>query len=370
MLAAARTAKPSRILVADDSTFMRRLLTQALRDAGFDVVGEAADGDEALSLYRELRPDAMTLDLAMPGMDGIGVLRALRGERSSLPVVVVSAFSPAHGARAVDALAEGAFDLVAKPAFGEPLETFVSALREKVTAAASAAAPKAPTRRAATDAARAARVTPTNGDSAVARLRARRVASSSASAGKKVVLIATSTGGPRALAELIPNLPSPLGAGGMIVQHMPAGFTASLAQRLDRSSKLTVVEAAGGEALKPDTLLLAPGGSHLRLADDGAARLTDEAAVGGLRPRADLTIADAAKLYGERLLLVVMTGMGKDGLEGAKAVRARGGRIIAEAESSCTVYGMPRAIVEAQLADEVVPLDQLADAIRAELGDA
>jgi two-component system chemotaxis response regulator CheB len=352
LLAAARTAKPSRILVADDSTFMRRLLTQALRDAGFEVVG-----DEALSLYRELRPDAMTLDLAMPGMDGIGVLRALRGERSSLPVVVVSAFSPAHGARAVDALAEGAFDLVAKPAFGEPLEQFVSALREKVTAAAASAAPKplAP--------ARAPRA-PHGGTSAVARLRARRAPAGT----KKVVLIATSTGGPRALAELLPKLPSPLGAGGMIVQHMPAGFTASLAQRLDRGAKLTVVEAAGGEALRPDTLILAPGGSHLRLGDDGVARLTDEAAIGGLRPRADLTIADAARLYGERLVLVVMTGMGKDGLEGAREVRARGGRIIAEAESSCTVYGMPRAIVEADLADEVVPLGELAEAIANEVG--
>jgi two-component system chemotaxis response regulator CheB len=359
LAAAPRTAKPSRILVADDSTFMRRLLTQSLRDAGFEVVGEAADGDEALSLYRELRPDAMTLDLAMPGMDGIGVLRALRGERSSLPVVVVSAFSPAHGARAVDALAEGAFDLVAKPAFGEPLEQFVSALREKVNAAAASAMPKAPVRTAA-PAARAGR----DGGSAVARLRARRLPAGT----KKVVLIATSTGGPRALAELIPALPSPLGAGGMIVQHMPAGFTASLAQRLDRGSKLTVVEAAGGEALKPDTLILAPGGSHLRLGDNGAARLTDEAAIGGLRPRADLTIVDAAKLFGERLVLVVMTGMGKDGLEGAREVRARGGRIIAEAESSCTVYGMPRAIVEADLADEIVPLGQLADAIAAEVG--
>jgi two-component system, chemotaxis family, protein-glutamate methylesterase/glutaminase len=365
VLAAARTAKPSRILVADDSTFMRRLLTQALRDAGFDVVGEAADGDEALSLYRELRPDAMTLDLAMPGMDGIGVLRALRGERSSLPVVVVSAFSPAHGARAVDALAEGAFDLVAKPAFGEPLETFVSTLREKVTAAASSAKPSASATlaRVRTDSVRAARVTPTTGDAAVARMRAGRAPGT-----KKVVLIATSTGGPRALAELIPKLPSPLGAGGMIVQHMPAGFTASLAQRLDRSSKLTVVEAAGGEALKPDTLILAPGGSHLRLGDGGVARLTEEAAIGGLRPRADLTIADAAKLFGERLLLVVMTGMGKDGLEGAKVVRAHGGRILAEAESTCTVYGMPRAIVEAQLADEIVPLGELAEAIASEVG--
>jgi two-component system chemotaxis response regulator CheB len=361
VLAAARTAKPSRILVADDSTFMRRLLTQALRDAGFEVVGEAADGDEALSLYRELRPDAMTLDLAMPGMDGIGVLRALRGERSSLPVVVVSAFSPAHGARAVDALAEGAFDLVAKPAFGEPLEQFVSALREKVTAAAAGAAPAG------------VALAPARGSRAAGAPVARRPARRAPAGTKKVVLIATSTGGPRALAELIPALPSPLGAGGMIVQHMPAGFTASLAQRLDRSSKLNVVEAAGGEALKPDTLILAPGGSHLRLEDDGVApggrvRLSSEAAVGGLRPRADLTIADAAKLYGERLLLVVMTGMGKDGLEGAREVRARGGRIIAEAESSCTVYGMPRAIVEADLADVVVPLSELAEAIASETG--
>jgi two-component system chemotaxis response regulator CheB len=361
VLAAARTTKPSRILVADDSTFMRRLLTQALRDAGFDVVGEAGDGDEALALYRELRPDAMTLDLAMPGMDGIGVLRALRGERSSLPVVVVSAFSPAHGARAVDALAEGAFDLVAKPAFGEPLEQFVGALRDKVTAAATSASTSAPSAR------RVAHRRADAAAAAVARPRARRAPA----AAKKVVLIATSTGGPRALAELVPALPSPLGAGGMIVQHMPAGFTASLAQRLDRSSKLSVVEAAGGEALKPDTLLLAPGGSHLRLAEDGAGgrlRLTDEAAIGGLRPRADLTIADAAKVFGERLLLVVMTGMGKDGLEGAREVRARGGRILAEAESTCTVYGMPRAVVEADLADDVFPLGELAQAIATEIG--
>jgi two-component system chemotaxis response regulator CheB len=353
VLAAARTLKPSRILVADDSTFMRRLLTQALGDAGFDVVGEAADGDEALALYRELGPDAMTLDLAMPGMDGIGVLRALRGERSSLPVVVVSAFSPAHGARAVDALAEGAFDLVAKPVFGEPLEQFVVALREKVTAAAASVSTSVVATR---------KRVPLSAAPAVARLRARRAPA----AAKKVVLIATSTGGPRALARLIPALPSPLGAGGMIIQHMPEGFTASLAERLDRSSKLTVVEATGGEELRPDTLLLAAGGRHLRLDDGGVARLSDEAAIGGLRPRADLTIADAAKLFGDRLLLVVMTGMGKDGLDGAREVRARGGRILAEAESSCTVYGMPRAIVEAQLADVVVPLGELAEAIAAE----
>jgi two-component system chemotaxis response regulator CheB len=187
---------------------------------------------------------------------------------------------------------------------------------------------------------------------------------------RRVVLIATSTGGPRALAELLPGLPSPLGAGGMIVQHMPPGFTASLAQRLDRGAALNVVEAQGGETLRPDTLLLAPGGSHLRVAGDGTGarvRLTDEAAVGSLRPRADLTIVDAAKIFGPRLLLVVMTGMGKDGLDGAQVVRRHGGRIFAEAESSCTVYGMPRAIVEADLADAIIPLHELAAAIAAEV---
>jgi two-component system, chemotaxis family, protein-glutamate methylesterase/glutaminase len=365
VLAPSANGAAPRVLVADDSTFMRRLLAQALRDTGFDVVGEAADGDEALALCRTLAPDAMTLDLAMPGMDGIGVLRALRTQAPldrTVPVVVVSAFSPAHGARAVDALAEGAFDLVAKPAFGEPLEQFVATLADKVGLAA-AGATAAPAPFSAT----------TRVSGAVSTRRAQRLPRRprAAPASGRVVLIAVSTGGPRALAQLLPRLPERLGAGALVVQHMPAGFTTSLAERLDRGAALTVREAAGGDALTPDTLLLAPGGSHLRL-DGGAGRpvvrLSDDPPVGGLRPRADLTIADAAKAFGERLVLVVMTGMGKDGLEGAREVRARGGRVLAEAESSCTVYGMPRAVVEARLADDVVALDELHEAIVAEAG--
>jgi two-component system chemotaxis response regulator CheB len=149
---------------------------------------------------------------------------------------------------------------------------------------------------------------------------------------------------------------------------MPAGFTGSLAARLDRMSPLHVREAALGDQLEPGTALIAPGGTHLRL--DGArhARLTDEAAVGGLRPRADLTIADVAAGWGERTLLVVLTGMGRDGAQGARAVRAAGGRILCEAAESCTVYGMPRAVIEDGLADVVLPLGELAEAIAAEAG--
>jgi two-component system chemotaxis response regulator CheB len=337
-----------RVVVADDSRLMRRMLADALGRQGFEVVATAADGDEALTACRTHRPDAMTLDLHMPGMDGIGVLRALKqGKAEPVPVVVVSAFSPAHGARAVDALAEGAFDLVAKPAFGEPLETFTSELGRKVGEAAHSGRVRRPAAR-----------------TIARRPEHRRIAV----AGKKAVVIACSTGGPKALGDLIPKLPSPLGAGTLIVQHMPPGFTASLAARLDASSKLNVVEAGGGENLEPGVALLAPGGSHLRLDGTRHARLSDDAPVGGLKPRADFTIEDAAKLFGPRMVLVVLTGMGRDGLAGAKAVRAAGGRILVEAESTCTVYGMPRAVAEAGLADEILPLDELAGAIAREAG--
>lgn len=336
---------PTRVVVADDSALMRRVLGDALAGAGYEVVGEARDGDEALALCRSSQPDVLTLDLAMPGLDGLGVLRALRDASSPVPVVVVSAFSPAHGARAVDALAEGAVDLVRKPALGESPESFVAELAQKVRLAAASRLRRAP----------AAPHAP----AAAARPTART---------PRAVVIATSTGGPRALSELVPKLPGSLGRGVLIVQHMPAGFTSSLAQRLDRAAKLTVVEAAGGERLEPGVALLAPGGSHLRLGAGGVARLSDDAAIGGLRPRADLTIDDVASMYGKDTLLVVLTGMGKDGLDGARAVKARGGVVLAEAEATCTVYGMPRAVVEAGLADAVLPLGELPAAMAAEAG--
>jgi len=330
-----------RIVVADDSSFFLRLLSEELRNRGFEIAAAVGDGDAALSACRTYRPDALTLDLAMPGLDGVGVLKELRRLMLPTPVVVVSAFSPSHGARAVDALAEGALELVSKPSGGVRIGTFIDELVEKLHLAA---------------------VTRRNGVAphpVAVRPRPR-------SGGRRTVLVACSTGGPRALAAITPRLPSPLGNGTLIIQHMPSGFTHSLAERLDRDAKLSIREAAAGDVLAPGLALLAPGGKHVRLTDSGAIRLTEEPPIGGLRPRADVTIADAARIYGERLLLVVLTGMGKDALEGAREVSKRGGRILAEAESTCTVYGMPRAVVEARLADEVVELDALPEAIAAE----
>jgi len=355
------TTSPARVVVADDSALMRNIVTRSLTKAGIEVVGSARDGDEALALCEREQPDAMTLDLTMPGLDGLGVLRALR-ERTdtNIPVVVVSAFSAAHGARAVDALAEGAFDLVSKPSGGESLDAFIEALGAKVkVAAASRRKPRIARHHAAPAAAPAVPWRRDRGPATPRRV-------SSASKVSRLVLIATSTGGPRALAALVPKLPAPLGVGTLIVQHMPAGFTGSLAARLNSSSALSVVEATGGETIDPRTALLAPGGRHLRLAHDGRTTLTDEAPIGGLRPRADLLIQDAARAYRDRLLLVVLTGMGNDGLAGAREVRRHGGRILVEAEESCTVYGMPRAIVDGGLADGVLELPRMAEAIATE----
>jgi two-component system, chemotaxis family, protein-glutamate methylesterase/glutaminase len=365
------TSKP-RVVVADDSALMRRIVSNVLSKGGIDVVGAAKDGDEALALCERESPDAMTLDLTMPGLGGIDVLKALKRRGGpSIPVVVVSAFSPAHGAYAVDALAEGAFELVPKPTGQGDVGAFEQNLLTKILVATK-------TRRLGGHL-RSARVSMDrngNGNGAVTAL------SASASTGGRVpvptvrrvrgglsraLVIATSTGGPRALAEVVPGLPSPLGLGTLIVQHMPAGFTASLAARLDRSSPLSVREAQGGESLEPGVALIAPGGRHLRLSSTGQTALTDDAPLGGLRPRADLLIEDAAAKWGPRLTLVVLTGMGNDGLRGAREVRRHGGRILVEAEQTCTVYGMPRAIVEAGLADEVLPLDQMAPAITAEV---
>ena len=363
------TATKPRVVVADDSALMRRIVTNVLTKGGIDVVGAAKDGDEALALCEREQPDAMTLDLAMPGLGGIDVLRTLRQRGGpSIPVVVVSAFSPSHGAYAVDALAEGAFELVPKPAGQAEISGFEQNLLTKILVATKTRrlgghlrSARFPADDGAAASAAARSVAATNGHAPAPR--APRVRGGLS----RALLIATSTGGPRALAEVIPGLPSPLGLGTMIVQHMPAGFTASLAARLDRSSSLSVREAQGGESLEPGVALVAPGGRHLRLSPTGQMALSDDAPLGGLRPRADLLIEDAAAKWGDRLTLVVLTGMGSDGLRGAKEVRRRGGRILVEAEQTCTVYGMPRAIVEAGLADEVLPLDQIPAAIAAEV---
>lgn len=333
-----------RVLVVDDSSLMGRVIADGLRRRGHEVVGIAENGIEAVSHARRLRPEVITLDLAMPDMDGVEVLQQLASRGIRTPVIVVSAHTGAD--RAVEALAAGAMELVSKPQAGDSIDGFLDALARRVAEIAPAAA-STPVARTSTNLPRRRSGAHENASTAVA------------SSARRLVVVATSTGGPQALTRLLAVQPRRLGLGMVIVQHMPAGFTSSLADRLDRGSALDVREALDGDDIDPGVALIAPGGSHLHL-DRGRVRHGSEPAIGGLRPRADLTIADAARHYGRGLLLVVLTGMGNDGLAGARLVKAAGGMVLVEDSTTAMIYGMPRVVAEAGLADLSLPIDELA----------
>ncbi|MBJ7348205.1 MAG: chemotaxis-specific protein-glutamate methyltransferase CheB [Thermoleophilaceae bacterium] len=340
------SAKQPRVVIADDSAFMRRLITDTLQHNGLDVVAVAANGREALDACKQHAPDVLCLDLAMPELDGIAVLREL-GKDSKIRVVVVSSFSEENGMRAVDALNEGAFDLVPKLAGRGKLHDFTDQLVEKVLAAV------------------ATTLSSEASGQAIAPVTSRATGSAATAptaSGPRAVVVASSTGGPRVLTAIITALPATIGLGVVVVQHMPAGFTQSLAARLDGASAIGVHEATDGVKLDANSVLVAPGGRHTHLVGNQI-ELTDEPAIGGLRPCADVTIADVVETYGANVLLVVLTGMGRDGQAGARLVRAAGGMVIAQNGASCTVYGMPRAVIEAGLADLVLPIEELAQAI-------
>ena len=340
--------KVIRVLVVDDSAYVRKVLRQILSRSPFiEVVGTAHDGEEALELVEELHPDVVTLDLQMPRMDGVAFLREQMARRP-LPVVVVSVASEG-GDIALEALDAGAVDFVHKPTAlaTERIYEIGSELIAKVKAAAQAA-PRL----------RLLQVAPT----APAPLRIKR------HAGRvDLIAIGVSTGGPQALRRLIPRLPADLPVPIAIVLHMPVGYTGPYAQRLDAVSPLRVVEAREGDEAAPGTVLLAPAGRHLTFVRTAQGKVVAHLDVRPTntvhRPSVDVLFRSVADVYGERALGVVLTGMGADGRDGAAWIKAQGGLVYTEAEETCIVYGMPRAVVEAGLSDRSVPLDQMAEAI-------
>ncbi|MFT4049008.1 MAG: chemotaxis-specific protein-glutamate methyltransferase CheB [Solirubrobacterales bacterium] len=352
-----QTREAPRVVVADDSAFMRRLISDVLTRDGFDVVAEAANGREAIDACRRLSPDVLSLDLAMPEVDGLTVLRQLRPNRN-LKIVVVSSFSEQGGVRAVDALAEGAFELVPKRSDGGKLQDFLDDLLTKLQAAIY----ERPER--ASNGHEGPRALPPQPPSAPRRPLRRAKADPSA---KKLVMIASSTGGPRALTRVAGNFGSELGEGLVIVQHMPAGFTRSLAARLDCEGGLSIAEAEEGAEIASGRGWVAPGGRHLHI-EKKRLRLTDEPPVTGLRPCADITITDAVASFGGEIVLAVLTGMGRDACKGAALVKEAGGIVIAEHGDTTTVNGMPRAITEAGLADAVLPIDEIGPALKEAAG--
>jgi two-component system chemotaxis response regulator CheB len=342
------------VLVVDDSATMRELVKECVRATpGFRVVGEARDGLDGLARMHALDPDIVTLDIHMPALDGLQALGYIMSE-SPRPVVVLSGLgATSGGALAVRALELGAVDVVAKPSSADA--TGVAELRARLAAALRAAAHA--------DVETSVRRVGLLARPPIAPEAGVRIARGETS---RVVAIASSTGGPRALAEVIPRLPASLGAAVLVAQHIPAGFSASLAARLDGMSALRVREALDGEPVLDDHVYLAPGGRHLVVRRDGdSLRLAlDEAPPRhGVRPSADALFESVAEACGPAAVGVVLTGMGRDGAEGLRRMRERGGRAVVQDSETSVVRGMPEAARRAAGADVIAPLSGVASAI-------
>jgi two-component system chemotaxis response regulator CheB len=333
----------------DDSAFMRKLVTELIEGSEeFRVIGTARHGLDALQKVQMLHPDIVTLDIEMPELDGLGALERIMRE-SPRPVVMLTATSGAGDEMALRALERGAVEFVRKPS--GPISLDLVTIRDELLAALRAAAQ--------------VNLSSVHG-SALPSSREPATASVSAIAARCVVVIAASTGGPRALAELVPALPAQLDASVLIVQHMPPGFTKTLAERLDALSALKVSEAMHGETIESGHVYIAPGGQHMRVHGVGRARvimLDDSPPVWGVRPSADPLFRSVAESVGAAAIGVVLTGMGRDGAAGLRALRDAGGTGIAQDRESSVIYGMPQAAFAAGGAAMVLPLAEIAPAL-------
>jgi two-component system chemotaxis response regulator CheB len=328
----------------DDSAFVRKAVVRMLGEAAdIEVVGTAADGEEGLAMARDLRPDVVTLDIKMPRLGGLETLERLMAERP-VPVLLLSSLTHEGAQVTLRGLELGAMDFVDKSSV-EPM-TMLSLAEELLTKVRALGSARVKVRRKGKPPAPA----PAEG------------------AGAEIVVIAASTGGPSALQSLFSALPAGLHAAVLVVQHIPRGFTRSLAERLDARSAVPVREAADGDLIEPGRVLIAPAGIHTRLRRrSGRVRvvLDDEPREALHRPSADVLMASAAAVYGPRAVGVVLTGMGSDGTEGLRAIREAGGHTLAESEETCVIFGMPKAAAAAGVVSQTVPLDRMAAEILA-----
>ena len=335
-----------RVLVVDDSPFMRHMIRKMIdAEPDLTVVGEAADGEAALQRVQALQPDVITLDVEMPRLDGLAMLPRLMAERPT-PVVMLSTLTQAGTSATLEALERGAVDFVAKPGQGREVLAVRTELLKAVRAAAGARV-RAPRTPAASPVAGGQADTPVRRGASFDRL----------------VLIGASTGGPPALAEVFAQLPADIGAPVLVIQHMPAGFTASMAERLDRLSALPVREAVHGETLRPNQAYVAPGSQQFALTKGATVAVSDAPPLHGVRPAVDFALASIPPTLARRSVVAILTGMGRDGAHGTAQIRKLGGRVITQDEETCVIYGMPRAVMEEGGADAVAPIDGIANAI-------
>ena len=332
-----------RVLVVDDSWYVITAVSNRLNaDPDIEVVGSARNGIEAIEKVKSLKPDVVTLDVIMPGMDGIAALQKIMVECPT-PVVMLSALTGENAETTIKALELGAVDFFLKPSAINPASDDI--LASKIKTAARCNVLK-------------------NGQYNTGLTSPKkRIGSERHGTFKKLVVIGASTGGPRSLMQIIPALPADIPAAVLIVQHMPPMFTKSLAERLDQVTQMNVEEAREGSVASKGRILVARGDFHMLIEDGGKIVLNQEPPVLGVRPAVDVTMKSAAARYGASVIGVVLTGMGIDGTAGASYIKAAGGKVLVQDESTSAVYGMPMSVVKAGYADQILPLHKIADGI-------
>ena len=356
-------SRKDKVLIVDDSAFMRKLISDFFIDhPTIEVVGTARNGQDALTKIQQLKPDVITLDVEMPQMNGIDALKKIM-ETTPMPVVMLSSKTREGTESTLLAMEYGAFDFVAKPSGTISLD--LHKIKDQLLQTVEEAL-KVPKSKFKSSVKVTRSVQPGYVIETPKRLQSERANFMPNS--KKIVLIGTSTGGPRALQNVITKLPATIKAPILIVQHMPAGFTKSLAERLNQLSKVSVKEAEHGDILQNGHVYVAPGGYHLRVNKVGTAYAialdNKEPARSGHRPAVDVMYEDLSKYKELDKIAVIMTGMGADGSKGLIELKKTGNTIaIAESAETCIVYGMPKAAVETQLVDEVVFVEDIAQTI-------
>lgn len=358
---------PIRVLVVDDSVVIRRLVAGILsEDPGIEVVGSAVNGRAALAKVETLAPDLVTMDIEMPEMNGIEAVRAIRATGNRVPIVMFSTLTERGAAATFDALSAGASDYVPKPANVGSVSRSMDQVRDALIPLIKSLVPRGGHREVAPAAGVApVRAVVAQSSPAAPVTRERRVPAE----GYRMLVIGSSTGGPEALFTLLtalPRLPVPV----VIVQHMPPVFTAQFAARLDRHSPFPVREATHGSVLAPGTVTIAPGDHHLvveRAGRDLLTRLNQEAPENYCRPAVDVLFRSAAREAGGPVLGLVLTGMGSDGARGAQHLVDAGGSVIVQDRATSVVWGMPGAVATAGLAEQVLPLSQVASELQCRL---
>ncbi len=338
------------VMVADDSALMRRMISDMINmEEDMEVIDTARNGEELLIKLKDHTPEVITLDVEMPKLNGIETLKRIVEEKIPVKVIMLSSLTKDGARITLECLDNGAVDFISKPSgsislnINDVKESLVSKIRGVSTI-------------------RTKEKSTVNINN---RLKVTRSSAKKISKGNNIgaVAIGASTGGPKALFNVITNLPENLGVPVFVVQHMPVGFTKAFAERLDKFSKLKVVEAEDGCKIENNVVYIAPGGKHMEVNKNNTIRLTMDPIIHGVRPAVDKLFISASSIYTNRLMAIVLTGMGKDGAKGIIEVKKNGGYTISEDESTCVIYGMPKAAYETKMVDEVIPLHGISEKI-------